>query len=238
MIRSGVLLLLCCIAAPATASAQWYVGFYLGANNTTRADITLELPDRNTSLTYEDVAFEAKPFESPQYYGYRVGRMFGEGRRFGIEGELIHLKTIAKVADAYPVSGVESGVAVDEVSRMSNRVQRYQMTHGLNFVLVNLVVRRPIANGRVALVGRAGAGPTLPHAETTIATVTREQYEYGGLGVQLAGGIEVALGSRFHALAEYKFTRARPEIDVDGGTGRMTARCHQFAFGLAIRLSR
>ena len=65
MIRSITFLVLCGIAAPATASAQWYVGFYFGANNTTRADITLDLPDRNTSLTYEDVAFEATPFASP-----------------------------------------------------------------------------------------------------------------------------------------------------------------------------
>ncbi len=237
MIRPAVLSLLFCLVAPATASAQWYVGFYLGANNTTKADITLDLPDRNTSLTYEDVAFEAKPFASPQYYGYRIGRMFGD-RRFGLEAELVHLKTIAKAADSYRVRGVENGVAVDEVSRMFDRVQRYQMTHGLNFILVNLVLRRPIGSGRAALVARAGAGPTLPHAETTIATVPREQYELGGLGVQLAGGVEFTLASRFDAFGEYKFTRARPEIDVDGGTGRMTARCHQIAFGLAIRLTR
>ena len=238
MIRAAVLSLLCCVIVPATASAQWYVGFYLGTHNTTSADITIDLPERNTSLTYEDVNFEAKPFKSPQYYGYRIGKLFGERRRFGLEAELIHLKTIAKAADAYQVRGVENGVAVDEVSRMSDRVQRYEMTHGLNFIVINLVARRPIGSGRAALVGRVGAGPTLPHAETTIDMVTREQYEFGGLGVHLAGGVEFALGSRLHALAEYKFARARPEIDVDGGTGRMTARCHQFAFGLAIRLSR
>jgi len=238
MIRAVVLLVVLSFVAPATASAQWYVGLYLGANRTTKADITIDLPDRQTNLTYEDVAFEARPFAAPQYYGYRVGKTFGDQRRFGLEVELIHLKVIAKAADAYPVSGVEDGVVVAEVSRMDARVQRYAMTHGLNFALVNFVMRRPIGNGRAVLVGRAGAGPTLPHAETTIATVTREQYEYGGLGLQLAGGAEFALGSRFSALGEYKFTRARPEIDVDGGTGRMTARCHQIAFGLAIRLSR
>jgi len=238
MIRPVVLLVVLSFVAPATASAQWYVGLYLGANRTTKADITIDLPDRQTNLTYEDVAFEARPFAAPQYYGYRVGKILGAQRRFGIEVELIHLKVIAKAADAYPVRGVEQGATVDEVSRMDARVQRYSMTHGLNFGLVNFVIRRPLGNGRAVLVGRAGAGPTLPHAETTIATVPREQYEFGGLGVQLAGGVEFALGSRFSALGEYKFTRARPEIDVDGGTGRMTARCHQMAFGLAIRLSR
>src|SRR6187401_3614290 len=99
MIRAAVLLVVLSFVAPATASAQWYVGLYLGANRTTTADITIDLPDRQTNLTYEDVAFEARPFEAPQYYGYRVGKILGAQKRFGIEVELIHLKVIAKAAD-------------------------------------------------------------------------------------------------------------------------------------------
>jgi hypothetical protein len=35
--------------------------------------------------------------------------------------------------------------------------------------------------------------------------------------------------------AEYKFTAARPRIDVDGGTGRTTTIAHHVAAGFVIR---
>ena len=137
---------------------------------------TIDQPALGRSFTFEDVDFDGRPFESPQYYGWRVGRLFGQARTFGIELEFIHLKVIGRTDRAYPVSGLdtldtsESGALV-----MNTVVQRYAMTHGLNFALINMVMRTPV-RGPVTLVWRAGAGPTLPHAETTIDGQIREQY--------------------------------------------------------------
>jgi len=221
------------------ADAQWYVAGYLGANHTMPATVTVDQPSLGTSLDFADVTFVARPFTSPQYYGLRGGRLFGEQRRWGIEFEWLHPKVYAEVEQAVHVTGRTAGVAIDTTTRMDTFVQHYAMSHGMNFALINLVGRMPLGAGaRVALMGRAGAGPMLPHAETTIGGRSREQYERAGVGFQVAGGVDVRLVGKLSAIADYKFGHARPEIDVVDGTGQMTANVHQMAFGLAIGLWR
>src|SRR5262245_60799976 len=60
-------------ATPRIVHAQWYVGGYLGANHTAAASVSIEQPSLGTSLENRDVTFVARPFQSPQYYGLRVG---------------------------------------------------------------------------------------------------------------------------------------------------------------------
>lgn len=196
----------------------------MGANTTTPADVTVK--GDGYDITFPDVSFEAKSFTSPQYYGWRVGRFFDDGRRFGLELEFIHLKVIAKPEDLGPA------------------VTRYQMTHGLNFLVVNLTNRIPLGRSaygepRVALVARGGAGITLPHAETTVFGEPREQYEYAGLGAHAAVGLDVRLKGRLSLVSEYKLTYAKPTITTaHNGTGQTTAMSHHLAVGFAFGLSR
>jgi len=232
VLTSGVVL-----AAPDRAEAQWYVGAYLGGNYTHPADVTIDQPAEGRALTFHDVHFDAKPLASPQYYGYRFGRMFGSARRFGVEVELIHLKVISRTADSYLITGRSGGATVDGVLPMDTYAQRYAMTHGLNFILANVVWRTPI-RGPFAFVARGGAGPTLPHAETAIDGVSREQYEYGGMGAHAAAGIDLRLHHNWSAIAEYKLTAAHPEISIPSGTGETSALTHQVAFGLAFGRAR
>jgi hypothetical protein len=115
------------------------------------------------------------------------------------------------------------------------------MSHGLNFILLNVAARRGLgpaaASGAHRIVGvvRVGAGPTMPHAESLLDNVTMEQYEGGGLGVQVGGGIELSLGHGVGALGEYKFTDASPEIDVAGGTAKIPSRTHHVVFGVLVK---
>jgi opacity protein-like surface antigen len=227
------------IRAP-VADAQWYVAGYLGANHTMPATVSIDQPSLGTSLEFDDVTFVARPFTSPQYYGVRAGYLFGEERRWGVEFEWLHPKVYAEVEHAVHVTGRSGGVNVDTTTRMDTFVQHYAMSHGMNFMLVNVVARRPLGGtaSRVALTGRAGAGPMLPHAETNVGGRSREQYERAGIGFQVAGGVDVRLAGWLSAIADYKFGHARPEIDIADGTGQMSANVHQIAFGLAFGLSR
>src|SRR3954469_7099909 len=153
-------LLAVCLVCPRLADAQWYVAGYLGANHTLAAPITIDQPAAGTSLRFDDVPFEARPFESPQYYGARVGRLFGERRRFGVEFEWFHPKVYADTSAAVHVIGRLAGTNVDTTTRMDAIVQRYSMSHGMNFALVNAVLRIPMSQNadsvasRVALIGR------------------------------------------------------------------------------------
>ena len=232
------------LLSPTVADAQWYAAGYLGTNRTLSAPVTIDQPARSTSLTFSDVSFEARPFKSPQYYGVRVGRLFGERRRFGVEFEWLHPKAYADTSQVVHITGRHAGVNVDAIARMDTIVQRYAMSHGMNFALVNAVVRVPLAEGgngfasRVAFTARAGAGPMVPHAENTIDGESREQYEAGGIGYQVAGGLDVRLAGPLSAAIDYKFGHGTPEVMVVDGTGRTTANVHQLAFGLALGFSR
>ena len=220
------------------AEAQWYFAGYLGANSTRPADVSLDVPAANLSMTFRDVEFDAHPFESPQYYGWRLGKLFAAGGRVGVEFEFIHLKVIGVTDANYAVDTNNGSVPFPPGAPMNAIVERYSMTHGLNFVVGNLVVRQPLGSGRAAFVGRAGGGGTIPHTETTVLGGSVDKYEAGGFGFHAAAGLDVQLNGRLSFVAEYKFTRASPDISIAGGTGQTTAASHHVAFGLAFGLSR
>ena len=222
VVRALACLVFLSFASP--ASAQWYGVVYLGASKTQPADITAK--GDGYDLHLQKVEFEGRPFESPQYYGWRLGRFVNEDRRLGMELEFIHLKVIAKPDQLGP------------------QVQQYRMTHGLNFVVANLTSRVPFGRSAYgdapyALVSRLGAGITVPHGETTILGVSKEQYEYAGLGAHVAIGLTARLKGRLSLVGEYKLTYAKPRITTAlNGTGQTTALTHHVAVGFAFGLTR
>lgn len=224
LVACRVLACLLFLSLASPAQAQWYGSLYLGANTTRPADITVK--GDGFDLAFRKVDFEARPFESPQYYGGRLGRFLNGDRRLGVELEFIHLKVIANPDQLGP------------------DVQQYRMTHGLNFIVANLVSRKPLGRSAygepaIALVSRIGAGVTVPHAETVILGVSKEQYEYAGLGAHAAIGISARLKGRLSLVTEYKMTYAKPRITTaHNGTGRTTTLTHHIAAGFAFGLSR
>ena len=222
LLPSCLYLLLVSFASP--ASAQWYGVLYLGANATKPADITVK--GDGYHLTFPKVEFEARPFESPQYYGWRLGRFLDSGRRLGVEVEFIHLKVIANP------------------DQLGLDVQQYRMTHGLNFLVANVTSRKPFGRSAygdapLAFITRLGGGVTLPHAETVIHGALKEQYEYAGLGAHAAIGLTAKLKGRLSLVGEYKLTYAKPRITTaHNGTGQTTTLTHHVAVGFAFGLTR
>lgn len=239
---AGLFLVL--VGAPARADAQWFASVAFGGNHTTPATVSIRPTSPDTSLDFHDVTFQAKALKSPQYYNWHIGRFLGSSGRIGIELEFIHLKVIADVSRSVRVTGRENGIVIDEVARMDTRVQEYQMTHGLNFVMANLVYRMPLGaktasgSSRFVLLARVGAGETIPHAETSVYGKQKELYEWAGPGVGASIGMSYRIHGRFSAVADYKLTHAKPKIPLADGKGQTTAVTHQVAFGLAIGLPR
>ena len=229
--------MLVCLCVARNADAQWFFAGYLGANATKSSSVSVTAPASNLALRFDNVEFEARPFESPQYYGWRLGKLL-EGRRVGLEFEFIHLKMYGDTGAVYPVTAGAGSVTPAPGQRMDTIVQRYAMTHGLNFLLANLVMRKEVGDGRAAIIGRAGAGVTIPHTETTVLGGAVDQYEYAGPGVHAAVGLDLRMAGRLSFVTEYKFTWAKPEITIAGGRGQTTAFAHHVAFGVAFGLSR
>jgi hypothetical protein len=229
------------VGLPSIAHADWIASAFLGDVWTRSSTVTLRLPDRQTAVEIGGVDYRAESFRSPQYYGYRVTWIPDGHSWIGVEAEVIHAKAFAEGDRLVRFTGTLNGADIDAAMPLSSVVQRLAMSHGLNFIFANVVLRRELGpvdaagTPRFAIVARVGAGPTVPHAETTVENVNRDQYEGGGLGVQVAGGFEAMVWKRLGILAEYKFTSATPELDVDGGTITVPARSHHIVGGLAYR---
>ena len=171
--------------------ADWTVAAYLGNTWTSPADLTVDRPASGGQTTLSDVAFDSRSFESPPYYGYRVG-WFQAGSGTGVEGELIHLKVYA------------------HAETLGADVRRFSISHGLNLLLANAVVRRPLPSShRASITARVGAGVAIPHAESDIA-------------------------GRGRLLAEYKLTTAAPSVSVAGGTIQARYLSQHLAAGLGV----
>ena len=243
MLRSWRLAALLCLslAWPSSALAQVYATVSLGANQTAPADVTVTVPSAGLGVTYHDVQFSARSFDSPEYYVWRLGKLFGPSARLGVEFQFTHLKVIADTSKSYVASGQINGVALPGGTSvpMNAQVLEYQMTHGLNFLIVNGVGRWPIGKRqRLALVGRFGVGTTLPHAETNVLGQFSQHYEFAGLGVEGSGGLAVKLTRLISIVADYKISDAHPRITVVSGTGQTTAISQQIAIGLAFGFAR
>lgn len=226
---------------PAHARADWIVSAFGGVAHTQSSTIDLSLPSAGTLLTLTDVDYRGESFQSPQYYGLR-GTWVPNGHRWiGVEGEWIHAKVYAQVDRRVHARGALRGIPIDATIPLSSIVNRVSMSHGLNFILANVSARHGFGPSnaagihRLVAVARAGAGPTLPHAESQIDNVYFEQYESGGLGVQVGGGIEFSFWRGLGAIGEYKFTWASPDIEVAGGQAKIPSRTHHFAFGVQYR---
>src|SRR5437763_16420164 len=221
-----------------SAGAENNISVYLGAAHTQNSSLTLHDSAAN-QLTFADLPFQGRSFQSPLYYGARVGHFFF--RHFGIETEFIHLKMYANTAVPVHVTGTFGGAPVNTSAPMSNYAQRFSISHGNNLVLFNGAYRHDFFRetdsnklGKLLLTVRAGAGPTIPHAEITFGGNSYESYFLGTVAVQLGAEAEWKLWRGLYALAEYKFTHNAQRVDFGSRFFKVDANSHHGLFGLSM----
>ena len=231
--RLPAVLALVWLSAAAPARADWVAAAYLGGAATQSNTLTLQQSALDTRAVLANVEYSSQSFDSPIYYGVRLTRYFG---RLGVEGELVHLKAYARADRPVAVSGTLAGVPVDASVPLGSAIERFSMSHGLNYVLVNAVARHPAGKGaspRAWIEARAGGGIAIPHGESRIGGMNQEQYEFGGAAFDLGAGAQIRIVRRLYATAEYKLTTSSPSISVASGmiSGRFTS--HHLTAGLA-----
>jgi hypothetical protein len=224
---------------PAPAWADWTVAAYVGAASTRPAALALAQPALGTDLTIAPVAFRGESFTPPVYYGYRLGREWPGVPWLGIEAEFVHLKVYARTDRTARMEGRWRGRPVDATMPIDDIVQAFSISHGVNLVLGNVVARLPLGGApapRLRAAFRAGVGPTVPHAESTVEGVRApEGYELGGPAWQAAAGLEARLTRGLFGVAEYKLTRTWQRATVAGGEATVTLVAHHAVFGLGWR---
>lgn len=210
---------------------------YLGTAHTGSAALSVSQPALDTNVTFASIDYRGEPFASPLYYGYHLSWFPRRSSWLGVDVELIHLKVYAQTGRESVITGLVHGASVHGSVPVNNVVERFSISHGLNFLLVNAVARRTLgragAAARVTLTGRAGAGPTIPHAESTIDGRSHEGYAWGSPGWHAAAGVHVRLAGHLAAVGEYKFTRTRQSVDVYEGRASSLFSSHHGVFGLS-----
>jgi opacity protein-like surface antigen len=196
-----------------------------------------------TDVTLASVEYHGESFTSPQYYGYRLTWFSRKRSWLGVEAEFVHPKAFADTGRVTRASGQVGGMRIEQPVPVGSVIERFSISHGLNMVLFNAVARHAFGSrgtrARVVVAGRFGAGPTIPHAESTIeGRQSAEGYAWGAPVWQAAAGVQVRLVTRLDAVSEYKFTRTRQSVDVDRGKADGVFASHHIVFGLSWHLTR
>jgi hypothetical protein len=223
------------------ARADWVLAGFLGGAATQEATLRIEQPGLGSDFEARDVTFDGRSFEFPVYYGYRLMWTGPRQGRIGFEAELIHLKVYADTAAPVSVRGTIRTTAVDRTMRLGEVVERFSISHGLNLLFGNVVLHQPLGGTgplrerRLVLAVRAGAGPTLPHPESTIDGRTHEQYEWGRVAGQIAAGVAFRVAPHLAALAEYKVTATSQRVSVPDGRASASFATQHAVAGIAWR---
>jgi len=182
---------------PSPARADWLLSAYVGGTKTTSN--TLEItPASGATVSVASVEYEGRAFKAPPYYGYRFG-WTPDGGHIGVEGEFTHAKAIA-------------------TNLISPDLTAFQLSHGLNFILGNVVYRSsPACSGRCVFVLRGGAGVTYPHVEAMFRGRETQDYEYAGFGAQGGVGVELTVAPHVTIVADARVTHARVRADLIDG---------------------
>lgn len=212
---------------------------YVGAAKTLNSSLAIRQPDLGNDLTFADLKFRTRAFESPLYYGLRGSYFIPQLPFLGFEAEFIHLKVYSDPQQRVRVTGMRRGSPISREIPLGEIVQQYSISHGANFLLFNVAARKGFrrtnasSQGRLIFTGRAGFGPTIPHTESRIDNQFQEQYEIGRLGWQAAGGAELKLWKGIYALGEYKFTRTNQCGKIFSGAAETVLETHHGVFGLS-----
>lgn len=235
-------LLLVPLLAANLAMAQLTLEMHLGTS--AKPPTTLEIrQEGHPTTTIGNVRYETRAWVpgttlatlTQNYYSVRVGyhpRPAREGAiDFGVELELLHDK-------AYYVSGDDpDGV-----------VQHFELSDGINYLLLNAVARRSIGvtpdfpHGRLQLLTRVGAAPVVTAPSSTIRGRPQGHDLHGtGRGYQLAGfGLQAAVQVRRFVLpwlalsAEGKFTYSATRQRIADGTAATRLPTFHIDLGLTF----
>lgn len=233
-------------AALLEARAQGEVLFDLlgGKAFVSGSDVEIDEPSRGNDFTVHGVSFDDESFRSPPWYGLRVGYFLASRPWIGGGIEFFHYKMLAETGEVRRVTGRRSGEAVDSRERIDRSLQRFDVSHGVNFLTADLVVRRGwlrdperFPNGRIQPYAGFGVGAAIAHPENVVQGRANDQaYELGGAAVQVFLGTRVFLGERLGLVAEYKFSHASLDVGVAGGEARVSAEAHHLLGGITLPL--
>ena len=224
-----------------SVNAEVTLGVFAGQSFIDDGD--LNLTQGNTNLNYKDVSWDDRSFDSPIFYGARVGYWFNDAPNWGVSIDFSHLKNYLVGSKTVAVNGVQNGVPLNgKVPINSTNLEDFNMSHGLNTITFNgqyrwfpACKRDDSFLGRMQIYTGLGAGFSVPHVEAVVSGVKTYEYQ-AGAGPVINGmmGINYDLYEFMSGFVEYKLTYADVEDELKGGGVINTETVnHQLIFGVA-----
>jgi lipid A oxidase len=222
------------LAGANAAHAETTLTLYAGVSFTHDSDVRVRRPG-GTDLHYQGISWASRSFQLPIYYGVQLTHHFAARPDWGVRLDFFHDKAYANVDTAVPVTGTREGTRVEGSEPLSASVQGFNMSHGANYLTLN-VLHRWNRTGRPQPYAGAGLGLMIPHVEATVGTESVSEYQLTGPAFQLLGGLAYPLGSHVSVLGEYRFTRGDASVDIPGGTLDTRLYTHHLVAGPSLRL--
>jgi lipid A oxidase len=233
-------LLLAVVGFSTKAKGEVELSIFTGVALTQDNDLRLQ-QNGGTDLTFHDVSYEGRDFDTPPYYGARALWFPSEASHWGFGAEFFHMKLYAETDSTVHVTGRRNGAGVDDNERIDNTIESFSLSHGLNYALGDIVYRwQPGRRGEDFLghlepyVG-LGLGAAIPHVESGVNGKFHEEYQLHGPGVEALAGMNIALTHHIGLMFEYKFTYANLDsLDIPGGSIEVTPLTHHLVTGLTF----
>src|SRR6266566_5956267 len=122
--------------AQAELVASLYGGMALTENN----DLRLK-QSGGTDLTFHDVSYEGKDFKFPLYYGGRLTYFPVQIPHWGFGLEFFHAKLYLNTDETVHVTGSRVDAPVDDHESVSDTIDAFNISHGLNFLTADVIYR-------------------------------------------------------------------------------------------------
>ncbi|MCZ6727558.1 MAG: hypothetical protein O7A98_09435 [Acidobacteria bacterium] len=227
------------VVASARGEVTHRLSVSTGVGLTADADLDIRQPERGTSLVFRDVAFDDKSLAlvSAPYMAVRWTRWTDARPRLAVSLEFLHFKIFAETERTYDVEGSFRGIRLADRFPMNSVVQQYDVSNGVNMILVNAAYRRDdLMGGRLEVYVGSGLGPTVPYTRATIEGIGGDgHYEMGRIGGQVFGGALWPVSGRWDLFVEGKWTRTTVDGSVPGGTSAADLSTRHLTVGVGYR---
>lgn len=197
------------------ADARLAISIYLGGSQTAPSNLRVVQPSRGNDATLRRVPWLAYPFRFEPYYGIRLTWIPPGHAWARLALDYTHYKTYANTTNEVEQSGTWHGAPFQTTGPMNERVQSFEMTHGLN--MAGLTIVHVFSAGDNGVY--AGIGPVIyvPHSENTVdGSRVNAHFNFGGFGFQVVGGASTCIGNS-QVFVELKYNDGHPQVSIADG---------------------
>jgi lipid A oxidase len=224
-----------------SARAEFVFSIFSGVSIVEDNDLTLHQPGED--LTFHDVSYKTQDFKGPFYYGARLSYFLPKHSNWGFGLEFFHSKMYLQTDDSVRVTGQRGGANVDQTEKIEGTITAFSISHGLNILAADVIYRWQFGQRGHGVAGRfqpyvgGGIGVAIPHVESTIKTVSFEEYQLDGPAFLGFAGVNFDISKHWGVFAEYKISYVDlGSLDVPGGSYEVSPLIHHFVAGVSFKL--